>query len=144
MYIANLSKRTCCIWPVCHCLPEPMYKMKYIMAVSGLSSSLSGLVQPTKMIPAKVPTTLVEQQPPMGANETAAVRTAEVKCKNLLTTLLRLANEQPESMASNARMLVQRLVDAKIEPEEFATKLERELNSSPQPCLVPFLKVRIN
>ena len=92
------------------------------MAVSGLSSSLSGLVQPTKMIPAKVPTTLVEQQPPMGANGTAAVRTAEVKCKNLLTSLLRLANEQPESMASNARMLVQRLVDAKIEPEEFATK----------------------
>lgn len=66
--------------------------------------------------------------------------TAKVKCKNFLSTLLRLANEQPESVATNVRMLIQGLVDAKVEPEEFTTKLQRELNSSPQPCLIPFLK----
>ena len=27
-----------------------------------------------------------------------------------------------------------------MEPEVFTTRLQRELNSSPQPCLVPFLK----
>lgn len=32
--------------------------------------------------------------------------------------------------------------EAKIEPEDFTSRLYRELNSSPQPYLVPFLKVR--
>ena len=32
--------------------------------------------------------------------------------------------------------------DAKIEPEEFTTRLQAELKSSPQPYLIPFLKVR--
>ena len=27
-----------------------------------------------------------------------------------------------------------------MEPEVFTTRLQKELNSSPQPCLVPFLK----
>jgi transcription initiation factor TFIID subunit 4 len=67
--------------------------------------------------------------------------TAKVKCKNFLSTLLRLASEQPESVATNVQSLIQGLVDAKVEPEEFTTKLQRELNSSPQPCLIPFLKV---
>lgn len=31
--------------------------------------------------------------------------------------------------------------DAKIEPEEFTTRLQAELKSSPQPYLIPFLKV---
>ena len=58
--------------------------------------------------------------------------TAKVKCKNFLSTLLRLASEQPESVATNVQMLIQGLVDAKVEPEEFTNKLQRELNSSPQ------------
>lgn len=33
------------------------------------------------------------------------------------------------------------LKDGKIEPEDFTSRLYRELNSSPQPYLVPFLKV---
>ena len=31
--------------------------------------------------------------------------------------------------------------DAKIEPEEFTSRLQAELKSSPQPYLIPFLKV---
>lgn len=31
--------------------------------------------------------------------------------------------------------------DAKIEPEEFTSRLQTELKSSPQPYLIPFLKV---
>lgn len=34
--------------------------------------------------------------------------------------------------------------DAKIEPEEFTTQLQAELKSSPQPYLIPFLKVRLS
>ena len=36
--------------------------------------------------------------------------------------------------------LLQGLIDGRVEPEIFTTKLQKELNSSPQPCLVPFLK----
>lgn len=35
------------------------------------------------------------------------------------------------------------LQDAKIEPEEFTNRLQSELKSSPQPYLVPFLKVGV-
>lgn len=65
---------------------------------------------------------------------------AKVKCKNFLATLLRLASEQPPMIAANVRSLIQGLIDGKVEPEVFTFKLQRELNSSPQPCLVPFLK----
>ena len=67
--------------------------------------------------------------------------TAKVKCKNFLSTLLRLAREQPESVATKVQMFIQMLVDAKIEPEEFVTKIQREFNFSYQPHLIPFLKV---
>jgi len=66
--------------------------------------------------------------------------TAKVKCRNFLATLLRLASDQPENVAKNVRELIQGLIESRIEPEVFTTKLQKELNSSPQPCLVPFLK----
>merc|ERR1719312_1331153 len=66
--------------------------------------------------------------------------TAKIKCKNFLATLLRLASDQPEAVARNVRALIQGLIDGRVEPEVFTTKLQKELNSSPQPCLVPFLK----
>jgi len=65
---------------------------------------------------------------------------AKMKCKNFLATLLRLAGEQPPEVAENVRNLIQGLIDGNVEPEIFTTRLQRELNSSPQPCLVPFLK----
>ena len=64
----------------------------------------------------------------------------QIKCKNFLATLLRLASDQPESVARNVRGLIQGLIDGRVEPELFTTKLQKELNSSPQPCLAPFLK----
>ena len=66
--------------------------------------------------------------------------TAKHKCKNFLATLQRLAEEQPPAVAENVRNLIQGLIDGVVDPETFTTKLQRELNSSPQPCLVPFLK----
>jgi len=65
---------------------------------------------------------------------------AKLKCKNFLATLLKLASEQPAQVATNVRHLIQGLIDGKVEPEVFTTKLQKELSSSPQPCLVPFLK----
>ncbi|XP_046905981.1 transcription initiation factor TFIID subunit 4B [Hypomesus transpacificus] len=64
------------------------------------------------------------------------------KCKNFLVTLIKLASSGTQSpdMAKNVRELVRSLLDGSIEPEEFTDRLYRELKSSPQPYLVPFLK----
>ncbi|XP_043946309.1 transcription initiation factor TFIID subunit 4 isoform X2 [Protopterus annectens] len=64
------------------------------------------------------------------------------KCKNFLSTLIKLASsgKQSTETAANVKELVQNLLDGKIEPEDFTSRLYRELNSSPQPYLVPFLK----
>ncbi|NXJ91305.1 TAF4B factor, partial [Corythaixoides concolor] len=64
------------------------------------------------------------------------------KCKNFLATLIKLACSGPQApeMGQNVKNLVQNLLEAKIEPEEFTKKLYIELKSSPQPYLVPFLK----
>ncbi|XP_067292115.1 transcription initiation factor TFIID subunit 4 isoform X1 [Pseudorasbora parva] len=64
------------------------------------------------------------------------------KCKNFLATLIKLASHNSPSpeTSRNVKALVQDLLDAKIEPEEFTNRLQTELKSSPQPYLIPFLK----
>ncbi|XP_077425225.1 transcription initiation factor TFIID subunit 4-like [Vanacampus margaritifer] len=64
------------------------------------------------------------------------------KCKNFLATLIKLAsnNSPSPNTSKNVKSLVQDLLDAKIEPEEFTSRLQAELKSSPQPYLIPFLK----
>ncbi|KFO37237.1 Transcription initiation factor TFIID subunit 4B [Fukomys damarensis] len=64
------------------------------------------------------------------------------KCQNFLAMLIKLAcsGSQSPEMGKNVKKLVEQLLDAKIEAEEFTTKLYIELKSSPQPHLVPFLK----
>uniref|UniRef100_A0ACB8F6D6 Transcription initiation factor TFIID subunit 4 n=1 Tax=Sphaerodactylus townsendi TaxID=933632 RepID=A0ACB8F6D6_9SAUR len=78
------------------------------------------------------------------AASTAATETMEnvKKCKNFLSTLIKLASsgKQSTETAANVKELVQNLLDGKIEAEDFTNRLYRELNSLPQPYLVPFLK----
>ncbi|CAL9695844.1 unnamed protein product [Knipowitschia caucasica] len=64
------------------------------------------------------------------------------KCKNFLVTLIKLASSDSRSeiMANNVRGLVKILLEGKLDAEEFTEKLYCELKSTPQPCLVPFLK----
>ena len=64
------------------------------------------------------------------------------KCRKFLANLLDLSSKEPKSVERNVRSLIQELVDAKVEPHEFCSRLERLLNASPQPCLIGFLKVR--
>ncbi|XP_056885818.1 transcription initiation factor TFIID subunit 4 isoform X2 [Takifugu flavidus] len=63
------------------------------------------------------------------------------KCKNFLSTLMKLAStgKQSPETAALVRELVKDLLDGKLEAEEFTGRLYKELNSSPQPYLVPFL-----
>ncbi|MBN3304044.1 TAF4 factor, partial [Amia calva] len=79
-----------------------------------------------------------------GASSNTATETLEnvKKCKNFLSTLIKLASsgKQSSETAANVKELVQNLLEGKIEAEDFTSRLYRELNSSPQPYLVPFLK----
>ncbi|XP_054473520.1 transcription initiation factor TFIID subunit 4-like [Anoplopoma fimbria] len=64
------------------------------------------------------------------------------KCKNFLSTLIKLAStgKQSSETAASVRELVKDLLEGRLEAEEFTSRLYKELNSSPQPYLVPFLK----
>ncbi|KAM3616951.1 uncharacterized protein V6R79_000252 [Siganus canaliculatus] len=82
-----------------------------------------------------------------GAPVTPTAITAETlenvkKCRNFLSTLIKLASsgKQSSETTANVKELVKNLLEAKIEPENFTSRLYQELNSSPQPYLVPFLK----
>ncbi|XP_041081172.1 transcription initiation factor TFIID subunit 4-like [Polyodon spathula] len=76
-----------------------------------------------------------------GATSTETLENVK-KCKNFLSTLIKLASsgKQSSETAANVKELVQNLLEGKIEAEDFTSRLYRELNSSPQPYLVPFLK----
>ncbi|XP_062318369.1 transcription initiation factor TFIID subunit 4-like [Osmerus eperlanus] len=82
--------------------------------------------------------------PSTGTTVTLATETMEnvKKCKNFLSTLIKLASsgKQSSETVENVKDLVKDLLDGKIEPEDFTSKLYKELSSSPQPYLVPFLK----
>ena len=44
------------------------------------------------------------------------------------------------AVAGNVRNLIQDLIHGVENPKNFAIKLQSEMNSSPQPCLAPFLE----
>ncbi|XP_049584811.1 transcription initiation factor TFIID subunit 4-like isoform X2 [Syngnathus scovelli] len=81
----------------------------------------------------------MKEPPPTFSQETLE---SVKKCKNFLVTLMKLASSDSKSadMANNVRGLVRTLLEGRIEAEEFTEALYRELKSTPQPCLVPFLK----
>ncbi|XP_036592407.1 transcription initiation factor TFIID subunit 4-like [Trichosurus vulpecula] len=83
---------------------------------------------------------------PQRAGQLSAASTATMedvqKCQHYLSTLIRLASSGKRSAETAAKVkeLVQNLLDGKMEAEEFSSSLYRELNASPRPYLVPFLK----
>ncbi|KAG1682484.1 Transcription initiation factor TFIID subunit 4 [Nymphon striatum] len=81
--------------------------------------------------PLSVQTTISSQAGGTASQQQMSPDTAKKKCTNFLSTLIRLAGDQPEHVAKN---------DGKVNPEDFTVQLQKELHSSPQPCLVPFLK----
>ncbi|XP_019896157.1 transcription initiation factor TFIID subunit 4 isoform X2 [Esox lucius] len=107
----------------------------------GQALSKPGAVRPTITLntaAASASTTPTTGTPPVSQEMQENVK----KCKNFLATLIKLASHNSPSpdTSRNVKALVQDLLDAKIEPEEFTTRLQAELKSSPQPYLIPFLK----
>ncbi|XP_063610797.1 transcription initiation factor TFIID subunit 4-like isoform X3 [Penaeus indicus] len=104
-------------------------------------TTVAGTVVPSTPTTAAAPVTQTTQPAAAtGGSQTISAESAKTKCKNFLATLLKLANEQRATVARNVRNLIQGLIEGRVEPEVFTEELQKDLNSSPQPCLVPFLK----
>ncbi|CAL8357916.1 unnamed protein product [Lota lota] len=99
-------------------------------------------VQPGLAMAGGTPGTAVAPSAPRTAIVSQEMQENVKKCKNFLATLIKLASHNSPSpdTSKNVKTLVQDLLDAKIEPEEFTSRLQAELKSSPQPYLIPFLK----
>ncbi|KAK7074946.1 Transcription initiation factor TFIID subunit 4 [Halocaridina rubra] len=117
-----------------------------VAATSIPTAAIGTTIAGTIIAPTTLATTTATSQSPQpvaaaaAAGQTITAESAKTKCKNFLATLLKLANDQRAPVARNVRNLIQGLIDGRVEPEAFTEELQKDLNSSPQPCLVPFLK----
>ncbi|XP_037334136.2 transcription initiation factor TFIID subunit 4-like [Pungitius pungitius] len=100
------------------------------------------LATPTPVQPAPASAQRATGTPVTPTAVTAETLENVKKCRNFLSTLIKLASsgKQSSETTANVKELVKNLLEAKIEPEDFTSRLYRELSSSPQPYLVPFLK----
>ncbi|XP_045911832.1 transcription initiation factor TFIID subunit 4-like isoform X2 [Micropterus dolomieu] len=131
-------------------LQRPPVLQNTIMLGGTATTPGQPLGTPTTVQPGSAATAVTQRVGPLGATGTAVTPTAisaetlEIvkKCRNFLSTLIKLASSGKQSSESiaNVKELVKNLLEGKIEPEDFTSRLYRELNSSPQPYLVPFLK----
>lgn len=124
----------------------------------------STVIRPGCSVPTSLPKTTTLHRPPIlqsaagsavpgltprptGSTVTSLTYSKETmenvnKCKSFLSTLIKLASTGKQSLETAAcvRELVRDLLEGRLEAEEFTSRLYKELNSSPQPYLVPFLK----
>nr|XP_020466357.1 transcription initiation factor TFIID subunit 4 [Monopterus albus] len=132
-------------------LQRPPVLQNTIMLGGTATTPGQPLGTPTTVQPGSAATAVTQRAGPLGATTTTPVTPTPVsaetlenvkKCRNFLSTLIKLASSGKQSSETTARVkeLVKSLLEAKIEPEDFTSRLYQELNSSPQPCLVPFLK----
>ncbi|KAK1896898.1 Transcription initiation factor TFIID subunit 4B [Dissostichus eleginoides] len=125
--------------------PAPVQKTAMVK-VMGVAPK-PAVVQPVSAVSERggqpcIQTVVTEtKKDPAGAVSQATLESVK-KCKNFLVTLIKLASSDSRSpnMANNVRGLVRSLLEGKLEAEEFTEQLYRELKSTPQSCLVPFLK----
>ncbi|XP_028266117.1 transcription initiation factor TFIID subunit 4-like [Parambassis ranga] len=131
-------------------LQRPPVLQNTIMLGGTATATGQPLGTPTTVQPGSAATPVAQRVGPLAATATANTPTAVTaetlenvkKCRNFLSTLIKLASsgKQSSETTANVKELVKNLLEAKIEPEDFTSRLYRELNSSPQPYLVPFLK----
>uniref|UniRef100_I3KKE6 TATA-box binding protein associated factor 4 n=1 Tax=Oreochromis niloticus TaxID=8128 RepID=I3KKE6_ORENI len=128
-------------------LQRPPVLQNTIMLGGVATTAGQPLGTATMVQPGSASTAVAQRVGPVGATATPVTPTPETlenvkKCRNFLSTLIKLASsgKQSSETTANVKELVKNLLEAKIEPEDFTSRLYQELNSSPQPYLVPFLK----
>ncbi|XP_070817946.1 transcription initiation factor TFIID subunit 4-like [Chaetodon trifascialis] len=125
--------------------PAPVQKMAVVKVIGvtpkpAVVQNLSAVPERGSQPRIQALITETKKEPP--ATFTQETLESVKKCKNFLVTLIKLASSDSQSanMANNVRGLVRSLLEGKLEAEEFTEQLYHELKSTPQPCLVPFLK----
>ncbi|XP_068996730.1 transcription initiation factor TFIID subunit 4-like [Embiotoca jacksoni] len=131
-------------------LQRPPVLQNTIMLGGTATATGQMLGTPNTVQPGSAAAAVTQRVGPLGATGATVTPTAVTaetlenvkKCRNFLSTLIKLASsgKQSSETTANVKELVKSLLEAKIEPEDFTSRLYRELNSSPQPYLVPFLK----
>ncbi|XP_034552337.1 transcription initiation factor TFIID subunit 4-like isoform X2 [Notolabrus celidotus] len=131
-------------------LQRPPVLQNTIMLGGSATAPRQALGTPSTVQPGSAATAVTQRVGSLtapGTPVTPTAITAETlenvkKCRNFLSTLIKLASsgKQSSETTANVKELVKQLLEAKIEPEDFTSRLYKELNSSPQPYLVPFLK----
>ncbi|KAM6982238.1 transcription initiation factor TFIID subunit 4-like [Tautogolabrus adspersus] len=131
-------------------LQRPPVLQNTMMLGGSATTPGQTLVTPSTVQPGSAATAVTQRVGSLAATGTPVTPTAITaetlenvkKCRNFLSTLIKLASsgKQSSETTANVKELVKNLLEAKIEPEDFTSRLYRELNSSPQPYLVPFLK----
>jgi len=107
------------------------FRVQSVPAVATSNVSIAGT-------PTTTPTQTIVQ--PQQAHQKVQQDNTKEKCRKFLANLLELSSKEPKPVERSVRTLIQELVDAKVEPEQFCDRLEKLLNASPQPCLIGFLK----
>ncbi|CAJ1084851.1 transcription initiation factor TFIID subunit 4-like isoform X1 [Xyrichtys novacula] len=131
-------------------LQRPPVLQNTIMLGGSATTPGQALGTPSTVQPGSAATAVTQRVGSLTATGTPVTPTAITaetlenvkKCRNFLSTLIKLASsgKQSSETTANVKELVKSLLEAKIEPEDFTSRLYKELNSSPQPYLVPFLK----
>ncbi|KAF0760257.1 transcription initiation factor TFIID subunit 4, partial [Aphis craccivora] len=107
------------------------FRVQSVPSVATNNVSIAGT-------PTTTPTQTIAQ--PQQAHQKIQQDNTKEKCRKFLANLLELSSKEPKAVERSVRTLIQELVDAKVEPEQFCDRLEKLLNASPQPCLIGFLK----
>ncbi|CAH2102743.1 unnamed protein product [Euphydryas editha] len=130
-------------------------RLSTVPAHTGVAGVSTGVASPNQMagqmpagpvatpVPAisvaTIPTTTSQPQQPTETTQKPLDNTKE-NCRNFLVNLLDLSSKEPKSVKRSVRNLIQELIDAQVEPDEFCDRLERLLNARPESCLIGFLK----
>ncbi|XP_029172555.1 transcription initiation factor TFIID subunit 4 isoform X2 [Nylanderia fulva] len=120
--------------------PGTTYRLTSVPAtVAPITTSIT-TPRTTTAPTTSVPTTPTVQTVQTSVPPRQAVDNTKEKCRKFLANLLVLSSREPKTVERNVRTLIQDLIDATVEPEEFCDRLEKLLCASPQPCLIGFLK----
>lgn len=115
----------------------PAHSSGQTMTIAGQTSTSNRVLTATPVGMTAVSQPDVKTKPITLSSED---QTNVTKCRNFLTTLIKLAAKDGfAETQKQVKMLVQKLIDDKVTPQVFTTKLQQLLNSNPQPYLVPFL-----
>lgn len=121
-------------------VPQSQVQTQQVISQPVMAAPMPAAAMPISVPSTQVVTTSQPQVVPSMQVSQKLADNAKEKCRNFLANLLDLSSREPATVERNVRILIQELIDSRVEPEQFCDRLEKLLNASPQPCLIGFLK----